>query len=174
MSSVETLTAPHFLWGSPNLSSAQTKSSAWQRPSMGHHLSTSNGTSHVFPNSSQSNSFVSSSQQHHHHVGSSPSGLPFERHFGFFPKSSETSLMNNVGYSGVSLGNNEGNYMLNAAFLDYRSQITAIDEYHKGTYDFLYIPIDFKNKCNAMSVMLSPSLLLPFFREIQWEKVGEV
>ncbi|CAJ2653018.1 unnamed protein product [Trifolium pratense] len=44
-------------------------------------------------------------------------GLPFERHYGFFPKSSETSLMNNVGYSWMSLGNNDGNYMLNAALL---------------------------------------------------------
>ncbi|PNY13750.1 polyadenylate-binding protein [Trifolium pratense] len=97
MSSVETLTAPQFLRGSPNLSSAQTKPSAWQRPSMGHHISTSNGTIHAFRYSS----------------------LPFERHYGFFPKSSETSLMNNVGYSWMSLGNNDGNYMLNAALLDF-------------------------------------------------------
>ncbi|CAJ2653020.1 unnamed protein product [Trifolium pratense] len=83
---------------------------------MGHHLSTSNGTS-MLSHTQVINSFVSSSQQHHHHhVGSAPSGLPFERHFGFFLKSSETSLMNNVGYSGMSVGNNEGNYMLNAAF----------------------------------------------------------
>lgn len=116
-SSVETLTAPQFLWGSPNLSSEPTKPSAWPRPSVGHQLSTSNGTGHAFPYSSQNNSFVSSSQQqhHHHHVGSAPSGLPFERHFGFFPKSSETSLMNNVGYRCMSLGHNDGNYMLNTS-----------------------------------------------------------
>ncbi|PNX91055.1 hypothetical protein L195_g047184 [Trifolium pratense] len=78
---------------------------------MGHHLK----TSHAFPYSTQRNSIVSSSQRHHHHhIGSSLSGLPFESHFGFFPKSSETSLMNNFGYSGMSLEYNDGNYMLNA------------------------------------------------------------
>lgn len=273
-SSVETLTAPQFLWGSPNLSSEPTKPSAWPRPSVGHQLSTSNGTSHAFPYSSQNNSFVSSSQQqhHHHHVGSAPSGLPFERHFGFFPKSSETSLMNNVGYRGMGLGHNDGNYMLNSgisgnvgvsiprnmpdngssnfrmrsspilspvflgngpypgllptameSFTDrvrsrwidnngsqvdnkklfqldldkirsgedtrttlmiknipnkYTSKmlLAAIDENHKGTYDFLYLPIDFKNKCNvgyAFINMLLPSLIIPFYETFhgkKWEK----
>ncbi|CAK8534535.1 unnamed protein product [Lathyrus sativus] len=266
-SSVETLTAPQFLWGSPNLSSAQTKPSAWPKPSVGHQLSTSNGMSHAFPYSSRSNSFVNSSQQHHHHhVGSAPSGLPFQRHFGFFPKSSETSLMNNVGFNGMSLGHTDGNYMLNSgvsipknmpdngssnfrmksspilspvflgnglypgllptameSFTDrvssrwidnngsqvdskklfqldldkirrgedtrttlmiknipnkYTSKmlLAAIDESQKGTYDFLYLPIDFKNKCNvgyAFINMLSPSLIIPFYETFngkRWEK----
>jgi len=112
-SSVETLSGPQFLWGSPTLYSERTKPSAWPRSSVGQPF-TSNGKSHAFPFSSQNSSFVGSSQHHHnHHVGSAPSGLPFERHFGFHPESSETSFMNNVGYGGMSLGHTDGNYMVN-------------------------------------------------------------
>ncbi|XP_065878427.1 protein MEI2-like 5 isoform X2 [Euphorbia lathyris] len=54
--------------------------------------------------------------------------------------------------------------------------LAAIDEYHKGTYDFLYLPIDFKNKCNvgyAFINMLSPSHIVPFYEAFngkKWEK----
>ncbi|XP_019417299.1 PREDICTED: protein MEI2-like 5 isoform X2 [Lupinus angustifolius] len=271
-SSIETLSGPQFLWGSPTLYSEHNKPSAWPRPSVGHPF-TSNGKSHAFPYSSRNNSFLGSSQHlNHHHVGSAPSGLPFERHFGFHPESPETSFMNNVGYGGMSLGHNDGNYMVNVAgsvnaginiprnmpdngspnfrmrssprlnpvFLgsgpypgllpttmdnltdrarsrrienngsqfDSKKQfqldldkikngedtrttlmiknipnkytskmlLAAIDENHKGTYDFLYLPIDFKNKCNvgyAFINMLSPLLIVPFYETFsgkRWEK----
>ncbi|KAH9658560.1 protein MEI2-like 4 [Citrus sinensis] len=60
--------------------------------------------------------------------------------------------------------------------------LAAIDERHKGTYDFIYLPIDFKaspyilkmpysfNKCNvgyAFINMTDPSQIVPFY---QWEK----
>ncbi|KAI3410295.1 uncharacterized protein J3R85_018848 [Psidium guajava] len=54
--------------------------------------------------------------------------------------------------------------------------LAAIDENHKGTYDFLYLPIDFKNKCNvgyAFINMVSPSHIIPFFKTFngkKWEK----
>ncbi|CBI30812.3 unnamed protein product, partial [Vitis vinifera] len=54
--------------------------------------------------------------------------------------------------------------------------LAAIDEYHRGTYDFLYLPIDFKNKCNvgyAFINMLSPSHIIPFYQAFngkKWEK----
>ena len=112
-SSMETLSGPQFLWGSPSLYSEHTKPSAWPRPSAVHPF-TSNGKGHAFPYSSQNSSYVGASQHHHnHHVGSAPSGLPLERHFGFLPESPETSFMNNVGYGGMSLGHNDGNYMVN-------------------------------------------------------------
>ncbi|KAM5587785.1 protein MEI2-like 5 [Rosa sericea] len=54
--------------------------------------------------------------------------------------------------------------------------LAAIDENHRGTYDFLYLPIDFKNKCNvgyAFINMLSPSHIIPFYEAFngkKWEK----
>ncbi|PKA59116.1 Protein MEI2-like 2 [Apostasia shenzhenica] len=54
--------------------------------------------------------------------------------------------------------------------------LATIDEYHNGTYDFLYLPIDFKNKCNvgyAFINMLSPSHILHFYQTFngkKWDK----
>ncbi|KAL3649904.1 hypothetical protein CASFOL_006307 [Castilleja foliolosa] len=54
--------------------------------------------------------------------------------------------------------------------------LSAIDERHRGTYDFIYLPIDFKNKCNvgyAFINMTEPSLIVPFYQTIngkKWEK----
>ncbi|KAK4589337.1 hypothetical protein RGQ29_020081 [Quercus rubra] len=273
-SGIETLSGQQFLWGSPNLYSEHTNSSAWPRPSVGHPY-TSNGKGHAFPFSGRHGSLLGSSQPlHHHHVGSAPSGVPFERHFGFFPESPETSFVNPVAYGGMGLGPNDGNFMVNMGaraainpginipgsmsengsssfrirssprlspvFLgngpypglpptsmegmtergrnrrvensgnqvDSKKQfqldldkikngedtrttlmiknipnkytskmlLAAIDENHRGTYDFLYLPIDFKNKCNvgyAFINMLSPSHIIPFFEAFngkKWEK----
>ncbi|XP_022147968.1 protein MEI2-like 5 isoform X2 [Momordica charantia] len=54
--------------------------------------------------------------------------------------------------------------------------LAAIDENHRGAYDFLYLPIDFKNKCNvgyAFINMVSPSQIIPFYEAFngkKWEK----
>ncbi|KAF3430907.1 hypothetical protein FNV43_RR25637 [Rhamnella rubrinervis] len=54
--------------------------------------------------------------------------------------------------------------------------LAAIDERHRGTYDFIYLPIDFKNKCNvgyAFINMTDPSLIIPFYQSFngkKWEK----
>ncbi|KZV20612.1 hypothetical protein F511_32115 [Dorcoceras hygrometricum] len=58
--------------------------------------------------------------------------------------------------------------------------LAAIDERHRGTYDFIYLPIDFKasilNKCNvgyAFINMTDPSLIIPFYQTFngkKWEK----
>ncbi|XP_024384711.1 protein MEI2-like 5 isoform X2 [Physcomitrium patens] len=54
--------------------------------------------------------------------------------------------------------------------------LAAIDEHHRGTYDFIYLPIDFKNKCNvgyAFINMMSPSRIVPFYKAFngkKWEK----
>ncbi|XP_010523456.1 PREDICTED: protein MEI2-like 1 [Tarenaya hassleriana] len=54
--------------------------------------------------------------------------------------------------------------------------LAAIDEHCKGTYDFLYLPIDFKNKCNvgyAFINLIDPKKIVPFhkaFNGKKWEK----
>ncbi|XP_077212120.1 MEI2-like protein 1 isoform X2 [Tasmannia lanceolata] len=54
--------------------------------------------------------------------------------------------------------------------------LAAIDEQHRGTYDFIYLPIDFKNKCNvgyAFINMIDPMQIVPFFQAFngkKWEK----
>ncbi|KAF1867576.1 hypothetical protein Lal_00050005 [Lupinus albus] len=54
--------------------------------------------------------------------------------------------------------------------------VVAIDEQCRGTYDFLYLPIDFRNKCNvgyAFINMIDPAQIVPFFQAFngkKWEK----
>uniref|UniRef100_A0A0D9WBR0 RRM domain-containing protein n=1 Tax=Leersia perrieri TaxID=77586 RepID=A0A0D9WBR0_9ORYZ len=54
--------------------------------------------------------------------------------------------------------------------------LAAIDENHRGTYDFIYLPIDFKNKCNvgyAFINMTDPQHIIPFYKTFngkKWEK----
>ncbi|XP_015066364.1 protein MEI2-like 5 isoform X2 [Solanum pennellii] len=269
-SAVETLSGPQFLWGSPKLQSQQSNSSAWKTESLGNAFSFG-GQGDRFSLSNHQKSFLNSSQHRLHHIGSAPSGLPLDRHFGFYPDSSilspgfrgmgigtrDESLMVNYGsrttlnagvavprnmsdnassrfgmisspkLSPLFLGNghfpghaatsfegltersrtrrvenNNGNQMDNKKLflldLDkircgedtrttlmiknipnkYTSKmlLAAIDEQHKGTFDFLYLPIDFKNKCNvgyAFINMLSPSLIIPFYEAFngkKWEK----
>ncbi|XP_039026720.1 protein MEI2-like 4 [Hibiscus syriacus] len=54
--------------------------------------------------------------------------------------------------------------------------LAAIDERGGGTYDFIYLPIDFKNKCNvgyAFINMLEPSQVITFYQAFngkKWEK----
>ncbi|XP_060196052.1 protein MEI2-like 5 isoform X2 [Lycium barbarum] len=247
-SAVETLSGPQFLWGSPKLHPQQSNSSSWKTRSLANAF-TYSGQGDRFSVSNHQKSLLNSSQhhQHHlHHVGSAPSGLPFDRHFGFCPDSSILSpgfrgignmsdngspgfgMMSSQRLSPLFLGNghfpghaassfegltersrtrrvdnnNNGNQMdskkLFQLDLDkircgedtrttlmiknipnkYTSKmlLAAIDEQHKGTFDFLYLPIDFKNKCNvgyAFINMLSPSLIIPFYEAFngkKWEK----
>ncbi|EOY27813.1 MEI2-like protein 5 isoform 2 [Theobroma cacao] len=112
-SSVETLSGPQFLWGNPN-SYTDTNSSVWQTSSLGPPFS-SNGKGHGFPYSGRQGSFSGSSQHHHHHhhIGSAPSGVPLERHFGFFPESSDTSFMSSAAFGGMGVGHSDGGFMVN-------------------------------------------------------------
>ncbi|PON32083.1 Splicing factor-like protein [Parasponia andersonii] len=268
-SGIGTLSGPQFLWGSPTPYPERSTSSAWPISS-GSRPFSSNGQGQGLPYTSRPGSFIGSSN---HHVGSAPSGVPLDRHFGYFPESPETSFMSPVGFGGVGLNRNNGNYRVNigghaplsagvglpgnitetglpsfkmlslanpgSVFfgngsytgspstsgeglgersrsrrvenngnLDSKKQyqldldkiisgedtrttlmiknipnkytskmlLAAIDENHRGTYDFLYLPIDFKNKCNvgyAFINMVSPSHIIPFYKAFngkKWEK----
>ncbi|KAG2238919.1 hypothetical protein Bca52824_089779 [Brassica carinata] len=54
--------------------------------------------------------------------------------------------------------------------------LAAIDETNRGTYDFLYLPIDFKNKCNvgyAFINMVSPTFIIALYEAFdgkKWDK----
>ncbi|ESQ33930.1 hypothetical protein EUTSA_v10006838mg [Eutrema salsugineum] len=265
---IETLSGSEFLWGSPNSRSEPSNSSVWSTSSAGIPFSSARADRSVpFPHQHQ----TQNRSLHHLHVGSAPSGVPLEKHFGFFPESSkDTSFMNSVGLQGTSgVGLNGGSFpskmtnhgimnqgsMAENGFSSYRmmssprfspmflssglnpgrfssgfdglyengrarrvesnsSQVesrkqfqldldkimngedprttlmiknipnkytskmllAAIDEKNQGTYNFLYLPIDFKNKCNvgyAFINMLSPDLIIPFYEAFngkKWEK----
>ncbi|KAK6157089.1 hypothetical protein DH2020_011337 [Rehmannia glutinosa] len=248
-SSVGTLSGPQFLWGSPTIHSEHINSSAWSsgRPFI------SRGQRIGFPYTSHQHGSFLGSHHHHHHVGSAPSGIQIERHFGFYPESPETyvnfghnngnhavsnggvAFAGNFSESGspssrmLSMSRNGPLYFGNGSFgsmgdgiiergrsrradngslLDNKKQyqldlekianggdirttlmiknipnkytskmlLAAIDETHKGTYDFLYLPIDFKNKCNvgyAFINMVSPSHIITFYEAFngkKWEK----
>lgn len=266
-SSVGTLSGPQFLWGSPTPYTERSNSSAWPTSSVGRSF-VSSRQGQGFSYASRNNAFLSTQQLHH--VGSAPTGVPMDKHIGFFPESPESSFMNSVAFG--RLGRANGNYMMNMGShgninagigipgnitengspnfgmmslprhppsfygngsypglgetgievlaersrsrqtgvnqMDNKKQyqldlekimngedtrttlmiknipnkytskmlLAAIDEYHKGTYDFLYLPIDFKNKCNvgyAFINMVSPSNIIPFFKTFngkKWEK----
>uniref|UniRef100_A0A1J3I7X4 Protein MEI2-like 5 n=1 Tax=Noccaea caerulescens TaxID=107243 RepID=A0A1J3I7X4_NOCCA len=265
---IETLSGSEFLWGSPNSRSEPSNSSLWSTSSTGIPFSSARVDRSVpYPHQHQTQN-----RSHHHlHVGSAPSGVPLEKHFGFFPESSKDTLfMNTGGLQGTSgMGLNGGSFpskmanhgimnpgsMAENGFSSYRmvssprfspmflssglnpgrfasgfdglyengrarrvennpSQVesrkqfqldldkimngedsrttlmiknipnkytskmllAAIDEKNQGTYNFLYLPIDFKNKCNvgyAFINMLSPDLIIPFYEAFngkKWEK----
>lgn len=98
-SSVETLSGQQIIWGSQNSYSESSSSSA--RSYANHHF-LANGNGQTFPFPGRQTSFFSSTpNSHSHHVGSAPSVIPSERHFGYFPESLDTSLMGPVAYRGL-------------------------------------------------------------------------
>jgi hypothetical protein len=54
--------------------------------------------------------------------------------------------------------------------------LATMDELFRGSYDFFYLPIDFKNKCNvgyAFINMIQPVNIIPLFEHLnnkKWER----
>ena len=107
-SSIGTLSGPQFLWGSPTPYSEHSNTSAWSSSSLGLPF-TSSSQRQAFLYTSHRSSFLGS--QPHHHIGSAPSDLPFDRHFNYFPESSDASLMSPVGFG--NLNHSDRNFMMN-------------------------------------------------------------
>lgn len=105
-SSVGTLSGPQFLWGSPTIHSEHLNASAWISSLKGRPLP-SRGQGIGYPYTSQRGSFLGS--HHHHHVGSAPSGIQIERHFGFFPESPESPYVSQAPFGVMNFGHNNGN-----------------------------------------------------------------
>ena len=63
------------------------------------------------PYSNHNGSFLGSPNPHH--VGSAPSGVLLDRHFGYFPDSPETSFMNPVAFGGLGLSGKTASYVMN-------------------------------------------------------------
>lgn len=59
---------------------------------------------------------------------------------------------------------------------DQEMLLSAVNKYHNGLYDFFYLPIDFKNKCNvgyAFINFIDPISIPEFYKEFnnkKWEK----
>ncbi|KAK4387255.1 protein MEI2-like 2 [Sesamum angolense] len=107
-SSVGTLSGPQFLWGSPTIHSDHINSSPWTSSLKGRPFPSS-GQGIGFPYTNQRGPFLGSN----HHVGSAPSGIQLERHFGFFPDSPETSYINQAAFGVTNFGHN-GKHAVNA------------------------------------------------------------
>ncbi|XP_064962939.1 protein MEI2-like 2 isoform X5 [Musa acuminata AAA Group] len=260
------LTGSQFLFGSPTSNMDQPQSS-WRSPVTGLPFPSNDRQQrkNIFY-SNQHDSFPGSSHGQHHLVGSAPPGVPFKKHYSYFPETPETSVMNKVSFGNMQVtqnsgsgptalwnpgivltgnipdnnspklrmmqyqrsgpnffGNNQypgsGSFGLQGHSRQFDSQgsqddnkkrylldldkivrgedtrttlmiknipnkytskmlLAAIDENHKGTYDFLYLPIDFKNKCNvgyAFINMVSPSHIISFYKTFngkKWEKLN--
>lgn len=112
-SGIETLSGPQFLWGSPKLYSEPPNSSAWRGQLIGHPYM-SNGRAHGFSFANHRSLFSSSQghhHQHHHHAGSAPSGVPFERHYGFHHEPPDTFVKPSFGGGGFA--HNDITWMMN-------------------------------------------------------------
>lgn len=100
-SSVGTLSGPQFLWGSPTIHPDHINSSAF-----------ASQKGRLLPSRVQKTSFLQHGSllgSHHLHVGSAPSGIQMERHFGFFPNSPESSYMNQATFGVPNYSHTNGN-----------------------------------------------------------------
>ncbi|GAU32088.1 hypothetical protein TSUD_152930 [Trifolium subterraneum] len=205
-SSVGTLSGPQFLWGSPTPYSEHSNTSAWSASSLGRPFtSSSQRQGFPYTATGHHNPFIGS-QHHHHVGSApsglpfernfryfpespdaslkSPIGFGNSNHGdGNFMMNmgSRSSVGHGLGLSATTSEIGSPNFGMmslpgHGSLYTSKMLLAAIDENHQGTYDFLYLPIDFKNKCNvgyAFINMVSPSHIVAFYKAFngkKWEK----
>lgn len=201
-SSIGTLSGPEFLWGSPTTFSDH-QSNSWRASPVGpfsphHHVGSAPPG---IPLDRSERPFLSPIIYNGSQVAPYK-GPVFIGNGSYQGRLNDGLMIGNrsrrVDYSANQIGNNQiGNkqYQLDLDKIvtgeDVRTTLmiknipnkytskmllAAIDETHSGTYDFVYLPIDFKNKCNvgyAFINMVSPSHIISFYEAFngkKWEK----
>ena len=161
-SSPGTLTGPEFLWGSPKPYPEHSQSSMWRPPAIGHAMPpNSRPQGQGFLYGGRQASLFGSSDQNRHHVGSAPSGVPFESHFGFLPESPETSFMNQVRFGNVGTNRNGGSLMMNMAS---RASLNPVSALSGSLSD--------NNSSNFRPILSSPRIGQPFFGNPTYQGPG--
>eukprot|EP01103_Thecamoeba_quadrilineata_P002247 TRINITY_DN12237_c0_g1_i1.p1 TRINITY_DN12237_c0_g1~~TRINITY_DN12237_c0_g1_i1.p1 ORF type:complete len:999 (-),score=200.18 TRINITY_DN12237_c0_g1_i1:170-3166(-) len=186
------LSSPSSLKGEPvGPVSSTPRSSRNLRPDNGNHIpiiTTSPPPSANSPINNNNSGHNSNASTHHHNnstnnkvepspsSGSSGSSNGAAAHL---PSSSEEKLLFSIDLTRVAEGQDVRTTLMIKNIPNKYSQkmlLSAVDEKHKGLYDFFYLPIDFKNKCNvgyAFINFISPLSISSFysiFNHSKWEK----
>ncbi|KAL4575561.1 hypothetical protein LXL04_022408 [Taraxacum kok-saghyz] len=197
-SSIGTLSGPEFLWGSPTTQTSSWRASPVAPTFLGpphHHVGSAPPGVHLDRSSSE-RAFVSPMMYNNGSFGKGQmlfNSGSYQGRIGLNDGLMVGNRSRRVDYSVNQIGNKQ--YQLDLDKIvsgedtrttlmiknipnKYTSKmlLAAIDETHTGTYDFVYLPIDFKNKCNvgyAFINMISPSHIISFFEAFngkKWEK----
>ncbi|KAI3824967.1 hypothetical protein L1987_06440 [Smallanthus sonchifolius] len=102
-----------FTWFGFNLPTPTSQDNTNCSSSTGSGIETLSGVTHGFPIIGRHGSLL----HQHHHVGSAPSGIPFEGHFGHYHECPETFFMSPPAYGGVGIGH------INRGFLGSRRPV---------------------------------------------------
>ncbi|KAG6479908.1 hypothetical protein ZIOFF_063384 [Zingiber officinale] len=113
VSVVGTLSAPQFLWGSSSSYNENMQSSVWQSQTLGNsYVPNGQGQGQSFPYPLCHGSMHGSLHKHNsNYSGSAPSVFPFDKQYGFIPKSPEISFTNHIAIGNIGVNQNDLSFM---------------------------------------------------------------